>query len=169
MSLPAAWLALPHVGTTGDQGPDPAPCANPQVRGLLRCRQLGQRPIHTHDVPDIQRRDLPELPQAIAAPASPGTADNPRARQCPLPSRETPGAVPALSCPRSAAAVLAALQSTTRSHRASLEADPAPRDTQPLLRHAARGAQSGQRVLRPVAPTERCVTPLMLHYLSRCV
>src|ERR1700690_1509942 len=169
MSLPAAWLALPHVGAAGNQRPDPAACADPQVRGLLRCRQFGQRPVRAHDVPDLQRRDLPEFPQAAAAPANPGTAHAPRARQCPLPSRETPGALLAVSCKRSAAAVLAALQSTTRPDRASLEADAAPRDTQPLLRHAARGTQGGQRVLRPVAPTERRVTTLMLHYLSRCV
>ncbi len=169
MSLPAAWLALPDVGTAGNQGPDPAACADPKIRGLLRRRQFEQWPIRTHDVPDLQRHDFPDLPQATVAPANHGTADAPRARQCSLPSRETPGAIPALSRPRSAAAVLAALQSTTRPYRASLEADPAPRDTQPLLRHAARGAQGGQRLLRPVAPTERCVTTLMLHYLSRCV
>jgi len=169
MSLPAAWLALPYVGTAGDQGPDPAPCADSQVRGLLRCRQFGQRPVRAHDVPDLQRRDFPELPQAAAAPANPGTAHAPRARQCPIPSRETPGALPALPRTRSAVAVLAALQSATRPDRASLEADPAARDTQSLLRHAARGAQGGQRVLRSLAPTERRVTTIMLHYLSRCV
>jgi len=169
MSLPAARFALPHVGSAGDQGPDPAACTDPQVRGLLRCRQLEQRPIRTHDVPHLQRRDFPEFPEATAAPANPGTTDAPRARQCPLSSRETPGAIPAFSCTRSAPAVLAALQSTTRPHRASLEADSAPRDTQPLLRYAARGAHGGQRVLRSLAPTERCVTTIMLHYLSRCV
>src|SRR5271167_635275 len=169
MSLPATWLALPNVGTAGNQGPDPAPCTDPQVRGLLRCRQLEQRPIRTHDVPHLQRRDFPEFPEATAAPANPGTTDAPRARQCPLSSRETPGAIPAFSCTRSAPAVLAALQSTTRPHRASLEADPAPRDTQPLLRHAARGAQGGQRVLRQVAPTQYGIATIMLHYLSRCV
>src|SRR5580658_2882217 len=169
MSLPAAWLALPNVGAAGDQGPDPAPCADPQVRGLLRCRQFGQRPVRTHDVPDLQRRDIRNFPQAVAAPANPGTAHAPRTRQCSLPSRETPGALPTLSCTRPAAAVLAALQSTTRPHRASLEADSAPRDTQPLLRYAARGAQGGQRVLRSLAPTERDLTTTMLHYLSRRV
>src|ERR1700730_9642017 len=169
MSLPAAWLALPDVGTAGNQRPDPAACADPQVCGLLRRRQFEQRPIRTHDVPDLQRRDFPELPQTAVAPANPRTAHAPRARQCPLPSRETPGAIPALSRTRSAAALLAALQSPTRPSRASLEADPAPRDAQPLLRHAARGAHGGQRLLRPVAPIKRRVTTIMLHYLSRCV
>src|SRR5271168_55160 len=70
MSLPAARFALSHVGSAGDQGPDPAACADPKVRGLLRRRQFEQRPIRTHDVPDVQRRDFPELPQATAAPAS---------------------------------------------------------------------------------------------------
>src|SRR6266478_2396697 len=169
MSLPAARFALPYVGPAGDQGPDPAPCTDPQVRGLFWCRQFEQRPIRAHDVPRLQRRNVSEFPPATAASANPGTAHAPRARQCPLPPRETPGSIPALSCPRSAAAVLAALQSTTGSHRASLEADSAPRDTQSLLRHAARGTQRGQRVLRPLAPTEYCIATIMLHYLSRCV
>ena len=169
MSLPATWLALPNVGTAGNQGPDPAACTDPQVRGLLRCRQPVQRPVRAHDVPNLQCRDFPEFPRATAAPANPRTAHAPRARQRPLPSREAPGALPALSCTRPAAAIPAALQPTTCPHRASLEADPAPRNTQPLLRHPARGAQGGQCVLRPVAPTERRVTTIMLHYLSRCV
>src|SRR6266581_8549552 len=105
MSLPATWLALQNVGTAGDQGPDPAACADPQVRGLLRCRQFVQRPIRTHDVPYLQRGDFPEFPRATAAPANPGAAHAPCARQRPLPSRETPSALPALSCTRSAAAV----------------------------------------------------------------
>jgi len=169
MSLPAAWFALPHVGTTGNQGPDPSACADPQVRRLFRCRQFEQRPVRTHDVPYLQRREFPEFPQATAAPANPWTANARRARQCPLPSRETPRPVPALQCPTPAAAVLAALQSTTRPHRASLETHAPPRDAQSLLRHAPRGAQGGQRVLRPVAPTERGIETTMLHYLSRCV
>src|ERR1700726_1774809 len=121
MSLPAAWLALPDVGAAGNQGPDPAACADPQVCGLLRRRQFEQRPIRTHDVPDLQSGDFPELPQATVAPENPRKAHASRARQCPLPSRETPGALTALSRARSAAAVLAALQSTTRPYRASLE------------------------------------------------
>src|ERR1700677_102243 len=169
MSLPATWLALRNVGTAGDQGPDSAPCADPQVRGLLRRRQFEQWPIRTHDVPDLQRRDIREFPQAPAAPADPGTAHAPRARQRPLSSRHTPGSVSASSCPRSAAAVLAALQPATGPHRARLEADSAARDAQPVLCNAPRGAQGGQRVLQPVAPTERRVTTIMLQYLSRCV
>ena len=61
-------------------------------------------------------------------------APSSRARQRPLPSRETP----------------AALQSTTRPDRAGLEADSVPHYTQPLLRRAARGAQGGQRLLLPL-------------------
>src|SRR5437762_9844533 len=150
MPLPTTWLSLPNVGTAGGQGPDPAACADPQVRGLFRCRQLEQRPIRPHDVPHLQRRDVPEFPRATAAPTNSRTAHAARARQCPLPPCKAPGAIPVLPRTRSAAAVLAALQSTTRSDRASLEADPAARYPQPLLRHAARGAQGSQRVLRPV-------------------
>jgi len=168
MSLPAAWFAMPHVGTSGNQGSHSAPCADPQVRGLLRRRQFEQRPVHTHDVPCLQRRDFPEFPRATAVPANPWTANARGARQCPLPSRKTPRSIPALQRPVSAAAVPAALQSTTRTHRACLETDAPPRDAQPLLlRNAPRGTDGGQRLLQPVAPTEHSIKTPMLHYLSR--
>jgi hypothetical protein len=169
MSLSAAWLAMPHVGTPGNQGPHSAACADPKIRGLFWRRQFEQRPVRTHDVPYLQRHDFPELPRATAAPAYPGAANAPRARQRPLPSRETSRPIPALPCPTPAVAVPAALQSTTRPHRASLEADPTPRHTQSILRDAPRGAHGGQRVLRSVATAKPGVTTFMLHYLSRCV
>ena len=169
MSLPATRFALPHVGTTGNQGPRLAACADPQVRRLLRCRQLAYRSVRTHDVPDLQRRDFPDFPQTTAAPANPRTAHDSRARQCSLSSRHTPGPVSTPERPTPASAVLATLQSATRPDRASLETDSAPRDAQSLLRHASRSAAGGQRLLRPLASAELGVTPPMLHYLRRCV
>ena len=169
MSLPATRLALPHVGTAGDQGPHFAACTDPQVRGVFRRRQLEQRPLRSHDVHGIQRRDFPALSQTAAAPTNTRPAHDPCARQCPLSSRETLGAIPASLCPTSAAAVPAALQSTTRSDRAGLEADPPTRNSQPLLRDPPRRPQSRQRLLRSLAQTEQRITPSMLHYLRRCV
>jgi hypothetical protein len=67
MSLPATWFVLPHVGTTGNQGSHAAACAGPQGRGLFRRRQLEYRPVRTHDVRDLQRRDL----SALYAPLAP--------------------------------------------------------------------------------------------------
>src|SRR5208337_3843530 len=49
MSLPTARFALPHVGTTGNQGSDLAARADPQVRRLLWCRQLAQWSVRSHD------------------------------------------------------------------------------------------------------------------------
>ena len=115
MSLPATRFALPHVGAAGDQGPHFAACADPQVRGVFRRRQLEQRPVRSHDVYGIQRRDFPTLSQAVAAPTNTRPAHDPCTRQCSLSSRQTPGAIPASLCQTAAAAVPAALQSATHN------------------------------------------------------
>jgi len=158
MSLPATRFALPHVGAAGDQGPHFAACADPQVRGVFRRRQLEQRPVRSHDVYGIQRRDFPTLSQAVAAPTNTRPAHDPCTRQCSLSSRQTPGAIPASLCQTAAAAVPAALQSATRPDRAGLETDPAPRNPQSLLRDAPRCPEGRQRLLRSLAQSQQRVT-----------
>ena len=169
MSLPATWLPLPHVGTARDQGPDPAACADPKIRGLLWCRQLGQRTVRAHDVPHLQRRDLQDFPQAPDAPAHARAAHDRRAGQCSISPCEAPGQLPSQQCSESESAFSAALQPSVGSNRARLEADSASRYSQPLLRHAARSAQSRQRLLRSMAQGQQRVASIMLHYLRRCV
>jgi len=169
MSLPATRLPLPHVGSAGNQGPHPAACANPQVGGLLRRGQPENRSVRTHDVRRLQRPDLPGLPQATAASSHRRPPHNPRIGQRPLSSRRTPGPVSTSTISTPEAAVSAALQSSTRPHRASLEIDPPLGDPQSLLRHAPRSAAGRQRLLRSLAQTESSVAPIMLHYLRRCV
>jgi hypothetical protein len=53
-----------------------------------------------------------------------------------------------------AAAVSAALQPATGSDRASLEADPAPGNSQSLFRNPSRSTDSGQCLLQSLASTE---------------
>lgn len=163
MSLPATRFALSHVGTAGNQGPHLAACADPKIRGLFRRRQFDHRSVRTHDVPNLQRRNIPELSQAAAAPKDSRTTHDPRTRQRPLSSRTPLGRVFAPPCPGSTAAVSAAIQPATRPDRASLETHPAPSDAQPLLRNASRSAESRQRLLRSLAPPEQSVAPPMLH------
>ena len=154
MSLPATRFALPHVGAAGNQRPHPAACADPQVRGVFRRRQLGHGPVRAHDVPHLQRRHFPELPQKAAAPAESRKANDPRTGQCPISSCDTPGSFPTPTCPPTAAAVSAALQPAARSDRASLEADPAPGNSQSLLRNPSRSTECGQCLLQSLASTE---------------
>jgi hypothetical protein len=169
MSLPTTRFALPHVGTTGNQGPDLAACANPQVRRLLRRRQLAQWPVHSHDVHDFQCRHVPELSQAPAAPTDSRTAHDAGRGQRSLSSRDPLGPILAQSRSKSTTAVSAAIQPATRPDRTSLEAHPAPRNAQPVLRHASRSAQSRQRLFRSLAPTKQSAASSMLHYLRRGV
>jgi hypothetical protein len=169
MSLPTTRFALPHVGTTGNQGSDLAACADPQIRRLLWCCQLAQWSVRSHDVRDFQRRHVPELSQAPAAPTDTRTAHDAGTGQRSLSSRDPLG--PILAQPRSTstAVVSAAIQPATGPDRTSLEADPAPRNTQPVLRNASRSTQSRQRLLRWLAPTKQSAASIMLHYLRRCV
>lgn len=169
MSLPAARFALPHVGTAGNQGSDLAACADPQVRGLFRCRQLAQWSVRSHDVHNFQRRHIPELSQAPAAPTDARTAHDAGTGQRSLSSRDPLGAIFAQPRSRSTAVVSAAIQPATSPDRTSLEADPAPRNAQPVLRNASRSAQGRQRLLRWLAATKQSVASTMLHYLRRCV
>jgi hypothetical protein len=169
MSLPATRFPVPHVGAARNQGPYPAPCANPKVGGLLWSGQFGHGAVRANDVPYLQRRHLPQFPQAVASPANARTAHDRRSRQRSLSSRKTPGRLPSSQGSTAAAAVLAALQPSTGSDRASVEADSAPCYSQPLLRHAARSAESRQRLLRSLARAKQSAASTMLHYLRRCV
>src|ERR1039458_2638940 len=169
MSFPATWFVLPHVGTTGNQGSHPAACADPQGRGLFRRRQLEYRPVRTHDVRDLQRRDLSALPEATAAPTNTRTAHDSHTRQCSLRSRDSPCPVPAPARPTPASPVPATVQPATCADRARMEIDTAPRDPQPLLRRSEEHTSELQSLLRSLASTEQRVAPTMLHYLRRCV
>jgi len=169
MPLSATRFALPHVGSARNQRSDPAACADPKIRGLLWGRQLGHRTVRTNDVPHLQRRHVPDLPQRAASPANARTPHDRRARQRSLSPRKTSGRLPALPCSTVTSAVPAALQPTTGSNRACVEADSAPCYAQPLLRHAGRGAQGRQRLLRPMAKAQQSASSTMLYYLRRCV
>ena len=169
MSFSATRVALPPVGGAGDQGPDLAPCADSQIGGLLWCGQFAHRQIHTHDVPDLQCHHFSALPAATVAPAHPRAPHDPCARQRSLSSRRPSGPIPAPLPANSDAPVPAALQSAARPDRASLEADPAPRNAQPLLCNAPRSLAGRQRLLQSMAPSKQDTLATMLHYLRRCV
>ena len=64
---------------------------------------------------------------------------------------------PIFAQPRSkpTAVVSAAIQPATSPDRTRLEADPTPRNAQPVLRDTSRSAQSRQRLLRWLAPTQQ--------------
>jgi hypothetical protein len=169
MSLPTARFALPHVGTTGNQGSNLAARADPQVRRLLWCRQPAQRSVRSHDVHDFQCRHVPELSQAPAAPTDTRAAHDAGTGQRSVSSRDPLGPIFAQPRSKPTAVVSAAIQPATSPDRTRLEADPTPRNAQPVLRDASRSAQSCQCLLRWLAPTKQSAASTMLHYLRRCV
>src|ERR1700680_4782487 len=115
MPLPAAWLALLHVGTGRDQGSGMAARTDPQIGCLLRRGEPAQRQIRAGDVRCVQRRNFRSLPQeATAAPCArpthggrtgqrqiPRTTDiSPPSPKCSTPSApaSTDGACPIQCC-----------------------------------------------------------------------
>ena len=169
MSLPTTRLALPHVGGSGNQRPDPAACPDPKVRGMFRRGQSGQWKVRAHDVQDLQRRHLSALSQATAASTHTGPAHDPGSRQRSISSRHPPASLSAPQRTTPAAAVPAPLQPATRPDRAGLEAGPPLGNAQSLLRSASRCTRRRQRLLRSLAQTEQRIASPMLHYLGRCV
>lgn len=169
MSLSTARLALSDVGGTGDQGPYLAARPDSQIRGLFRSGQFKERSVRSHDVPGIQRSDVPTISQAAAAPPPSGATHGRGAGQCALPSCKPSASVSPPQRPPSAPVVLAALQSTARSNRASMETDETFGDAQSLLSHASRPTLRRQFLLRSLASTKQRVASTMLHYLRRCV
>src|ERR1035438_3562397 len=169
MPLPTTRLALPDVGASEDQAPTAAARPDPQVRGLLRRRELNHRHSRAHVLRHLQCRYLPGLPQkAVAAPLDSKAHDH-RSRQRPLSPRPLTGCVPAQIPPCVLIAVSAALQSLARLDREGLEIRATLGDAQPVLRHAHRAARSREPLLRCLAATQPSTEASMLHYLRRCV
>lgn len=154
MPLPAAWHAMPDVGTARGQGSGADACAHPKIGGLLWCGQSQYRKIHTRHVRKIRRRYVRELSEEApaASPAQQAHGDSAGQRQ--VPPRHTSQALAAEISHRAQFAVSAAVQSAVGSHRAGLEAGPPHRHAQPLLRHVERTARCGRAMLRPVATTQ---------------
>lgn len=168
MPLPATRDGMSHVGGAGGQGSYRAGRPDAPLRGLLRSRQFAHRAVRSPHLHRVQCPDVPALPQTAAA--LPASAPHDRgARQCPLSSCRAAEAIPAPAREEAAAAVPAALQPPARLHRASLEAGSTLGYSQSILPHVRGGDQSGQRLLRSLAPAERGAEKAMLHYLRRCV
>src|SRR5208282_131852 len=165
MSLPTTRLALSHVGTARNQGSNLAARADPQVRRLLWCRQPAKRSVRSHDVHDFQCGHVPELSQAPAAPTDTRAAHDAGTGQRSVSSRDPLGPIFAQPRSKPTAVVSALIQPTTSPDRTRLEADPTPRNAQPVLCDASRSTQSRQRLLRPLAPTKQSAASFMLHYL----
>lgn len=169
MPFPAARHTVPDVGAAGSQRPGAVPCAHPQVGGLLRGSELkvGQiRPFYVREIRRPHVRNLPE--ETVAAPLA-RQAHGHRTRQCPIPPCHIVGAAIAQIPQRIDAAVLAAIQPTTGSKRASLETGAETGHTQPVLRHIGRIALRSRVMFRLVEKTEYGAMQIMRHHLRRYV
>lgn len=169
MPFPAARYAVPHVGSAGGQGSGGFPCANTQVGGLLRRGQPEQRKVRSLFVRHIQRANLRRIPETTPAPSLARQKDGARLGQRPLSPRQTARSFIAAASKAPDAAVLAALLSTTRSDRTSVETGTPVGDAQSLFRHSQRSPARSGILLRPLAKTEPGPTTAMRHHLRRYV
>ncbi len=169
MPLPTARIAMPNVDSAGD----PRPCRDaridPEIRGVLRCRQSEYGSLCLPDVPSLQRRDLRSIRAASAAPSTSWQADDRRARQCYVPSFPSVDAFAAQISPADHIPLPSAVQPAAVHDRARLETRAATGNTQPVFRNAPRSAGRRYQLLPSVGKTKQCVATSMLHYLRRRV
>ncbi len=154
MPLPTTWHPVPHVGAARDQGSGPAPCAHPQVGGVLRRCQFAQRHVRSLHVRYVQRGDVRDLSEDAAAASLPRHAYGAGTGQCSVPPRDSAQTVASKISRRTHPAVSATVQPATGPRRASLEAGPPHGDAQPVLRHLGRRADRRLHMLRPLENTQ---------------
>ncbi len=169
MPLPAARLAPAHVGSTGNQRPCPETCSDPQVSGMFWRGELMYRKIRAHHVQRIQRRDVQGLPQKIIAAPLSRQKNGSCARQRPISPRHHAGTPVEEISRHPDIAVLAAIQSATRTNRTSMETRKTHRHPQSILCHPERSAPGGRILLRPLAEIQPSAAQVMRHYLRRYV
>jgi hypothetical protein len=169
MSLPAAWLALSHVGRTREQGSHSDARVDAQLDRLLRRSEPEHRQVHSIDDGDLQRRHLPGLSPETAPTSLARQTHGRRAGQRPLSPRHSVKAAASEISPSALATVSSALQPAARSDRARLETGTTACYPQPLLCDTHRSDRSHSSMLRSLATTELCTPASMLYYLSRHV
>ena len=155
MPLPTAWHPVPDVGAARGQGSGSAACTHSQIYSMLWRGQSEYRKIHTRNVRQVRRNHFRECPKATptASLAWQANGDSPGQRQ--VPPRRTSQTLASEISGRAQSAVPAALQSATRSYRASLEVGPPFGHTQQILCHFGRTTHRSRTVLRPLATIQR--------------
>lgn len=154
MPLPAARDAMPDVGAARGQGPGLAPCAHPQVDGLLWRSQSEQRLVRSLHVQEVRCPDVRGLPEKAAAASRTRRTHNHRVGQCQIPPCQTAEAMAAEISQGPHAPVPAALQPAAGAYRAGLEAGSPDGHAQSYLPHVERTARYGWTMLRPLAETQ---------------
>ena len=151
MPLPTAWHPVPNVGAARGQGSGCAACTHPQISGVLWRGQSEYRQIHTRNVRQVRRGYFREFSKATptASFARQANGNSPRQRQ--IPPCRTSQTLDSEISGRAQSAVPAAVQSATRSYRASLEVGQTFGHAQQILCNLGRTAHGSRAMLRPLA------------------
>jgi len=131
--FPAARDTKPNVGTTRNKRPDIAPCAYAQISSVLRCGQHEHWQVRSNHLRQVQRRNIRVFSETIIAPPYTRQTDGDHPGQCTIPPCGTACSIAGKISQNSEIGVPAAIQPTTCSNRASMEACQANCNTQPIL------------------------------------
>jgi hypothetical protein len=151
MPLPTARFTSSYVDTARNKGSGLAACADPQVCGVLRRGEFEHRQVCARYVQRIQCRNVQGFPQKIIASPFSRQTHGGCSGQCSVSPRCVAGTVPAQIPQCSNNAVLATIQSATRTNRTGLEARSTNRHPQSLLRYPRRSAQCHRNLFRSLA------------------
>ena len=151
MPLPTAWHPVPDVGAARGQGSGSVACTHPQIGGVLWRGQSEFRQIHTRNVRQVRCGYFREFSKATPTASLAWQANGDSPGQCQVPPRRTSQTLASEISGRAQSAVPAALQSATRSNRASLEVGSPFGHAQQILCHLGRTAHDGRAMLRPLA------------------
>lgn len=169
MPLPAAWYALPHVGTPGRERPCPAACTHPQVGSLLRSGQRTYRQAGHRLRAKIQRRFFRALSEETTQASFAQQTHGRDSGQRQVPPRPRATYLSASASQNTHAIVLATLQSRAQSNRARLEAHTPIGHPQPAFPDAGQRRRCCARTLRALGKTESTAGETMRHNLGRYV
>ena len=169
MPLPAAWKPMHHVGASGGQGSDAAPCSYAKIRGSIRSRQPIRRTVGDGILSQVRCHHVWVLSDKIAPPPATRPAAGPCSRQRQVSSRFDTAAVPRRKTSRSVPAISATLQPGTKSGRAGLEAGQKAMHTQSVLSIAERSHCRRNTAATAMETTKQYSLSFMRHYLSRSV
>ncbi len=169
MPLPTAWKPMHHVGATGRQGSDAAPCSYAQIRGpFWRC-QPTRRTTGYGILSQIRCPHIWVLSEKTAPPQARQPAPGPDSRQRQVSSCNDTAALPCRSTTSPVPAISATLQPGIKSGREGLEVGQKTMHSQSVLSAAERSHCRCKRATTAMEKTEQNPLAVMRHYLSRSV
>jgi len=169
MPFPAARHTKPNVGATRNKRPDIETCAYAQIGRVLRRGQREHWQVHSDHLRQVQRGNIRTFSEKIIAPPNTRQTDGNHPGQRSIPPCGAACSIVEKISQHSEIGVSAAIQPTTCSDRAGMEACQAHCNAQPILRNVEHVGGGSRIMLRPMEKTKSDSEKIMRHKLSRHV